>query len=601
MCGISGIIYRDNRNPDPQEIGMITDLITHRGPDDQGIFLGPQFALGARRLAILDLSLDGHMPMWRGDDLCIVFNGEIYNYIEIRAELVGAGYVFRTGSDTEVILAAYDHWGFACVPRFNGMWSFALYDRRKQLIFCSRDRFGIKPFYYAKLRDRFVFGSEIKQLLPFLPSVQVNLPILVNYLACGMEDHNDETFYQDVRKLSGSHNLVYDLRTHEMEIIPYFKLTLDPAVGELSEAESCRLYRAELDRSIRLRLRSDVKVGVALSGGLDSSSISAIASRIYREESQLQLSAITILSPDPRNNEEPYARQMVERCDLDWHTLMADQHAYDNYIAGAITTMEEPFGAPSILMQHMVYQRAREAGCIVMLGGQGGDETLLGYDRYLPSYLASLPLRHKWSGFQDSLHSSELSALQLAGYCGYFLSGGIRIRQIRRKCSFMRDSCMDLLDTDLLRVLATNNRDLGALQVQELTSTQLPHLLKYEDKNSMRNSVESRLPFLDYQLVQVALSLNNSYKIKGGWAKSVLRKGCEDILPREVAWRPRKIGFEGPERDWLKDRAAIHAVLGESRILAEVTKKLPDSIGDPLLLWRLYNIARWESAFLVRC
>ena len=599
MCGISGIIYRDNRSPDLQEIKMITDLITHRGPDDEGFFLGPQFAFGLRRLAILDLSPDGHQPMWRGEELCIIFNGEIYNYIEIREELSQAGYSFRTGTDTEVILAAYDHWGLDCVTRFNGMWSFAIYDRRKQLIFCSRDRFGIKPFYYAKVGDRFIFGSEIKQILPFLTSVKANVPVLMNYLACALEDCNSDTFFQGVLKLGASHNLVYDLRTHDLDIKPYFKLTLDPGVGELSELETSRLYRSELERSVRLRLRSDVKVGVALSGGLDSSSISAIASRIYREQSRLPLSAITILSTDPDTNEEAYARQVVQHCGLDWHTLMADNHAYDDHIERTIRNLEEPFGSPSILLQHMVYHRAREAGCIVMLGGQGGDETLLGYDRYFPAYLMSLPLRRKWSGFRESLRSSQLSALQMLGYCGYFLSGSLRLRHIRRKCSFFRDPFMDLIDTDLLKTLAANNCDIVKLQIQELTSSQLPHLLKYEDRNSMSNSVESRLPFLDYKLVQTALSINNNFKIKDGWTKSTLRRGCDDILPSEIAWRTRKICFDGPESDWLKDRKAIHAVLAESRILGEITNKIPNPIADPLLLWRLYNVARWETVFQV--
>jgi len=600
MCGISGIIYRDNRNPNPQEIRMINDLITHRGPDDEGFFLGPHFALGLRRLAILDLSQDGHQPMWRRDEFCIVFNGEIYNYIEIKAELSRDGYSFQTGTDTEVILAAYDRWGSDCVSRFNGMWSFAIYDRGKQVIFCSRDRFGVKPFYYTFANDRFIFGSEIKQLLPFLTSVKANLPILMNYLACAMEDYNTETFFQDVHKLDASHSLFYDLKTHTMEIRPYFRLSLDPGVGELSELESCRLFRTEFERSVSLRLRSDVKVGVALSGGLDSSTISAIASKIYREESGLQLSAITILSADPRNNEESYARQMVERCGLDWHPLRADFQSYGNYIEQSIATMEEPFVSPSVLMQHMVYQKAREAGCIVMLGGQGGDETLLGYDRYFPTYLMHLPLRNKLSGFRDSLRSSQLSALQLLGYCGYFLSGSIRLKHVQKKCGFIRDQYLDLLDKDLLMTLAANNRNIVSLQIQELTSTQLPHLLKYEDKNSMRNSVESRLPFLDYQLVQTVLSINNKFKIKDGWTKSFLRKGCEDILPAEVAWRIRKIGFEGPESEWLRDTNAIHAAVRESRILGEITDKIQDPIPDPLLLWRLYNIARWEAVFHVR-
>jgi len=538
--------------------------------------------------------------MWRGDDACIILNGEIYNYLEIREELARAGHAFRTGTDTEVVLAAYAHWGFDCVPRFNGMWAFAIYDRRRQVIFCSRDRFGIKPFYYAALGERFVFGSEIKQLLPFLPSVKVNMPVLMNYLALALEDCSAETFFQEVRKLDASHNLVYDLKTHRVDITPYFRLTLDPAVGELDETESSRLYRAELERSVRLRLRSDVKVGVALSGGLDSSAVSAIASKLCREGSPRPLSAMTALSADPGNNEEAYAARMVAHCGLEWHPFPVGAEDFDRHMDQAIATLEEPFGGPSVLLQHMVYQKAREAGCIVMLGGQGGDETLLGYDRYYPAYLLSLPLRRKGSGFRDALHASQLSSLELLGFCAYFLSGRLRYRHIRHKCRFIRDSHMDLIDGDLLHTLAANNRDLAALQIQELTSTQLPHLLRYEDRNSMRNSVESRLPFLDYQLVQVALSIKNPFKIKDGWTKFVLRKGCEDILPAGVAWRTRKISFEGPEKTWYKNSRAVRGRLADSSILAEVARTIPDHFDDPKVLWRLYNVARWEACFQVR-
>ena len=256
MCGISGIINKNNKSVEESLIHQMTEIIAHRGPDSSGSYLYKNIAFGHRRLSILDLSSSGHQPMKYLDDLVITYNGEIYNFIEIREELIQKGYIFDSNSDTEVILKAYHFWGKTCVNYFNGMWSFSIIDIKQKIVFCSRDRFGVKPFYYIENNDLFSFGSEISQLLPFLPNRILNKKVALDYLISGIEECSNETFFKDIYLLKGGHNLVFDLQTNSYEIERYYNLKLSD-----QKNTSVDDYIQELKRSITLRLRSDVKVG----------------------------------------------------------------------------------------------------------------------------------------------------------------------------------------------------------------------------------------------------------------------------------------------------------------------------------------------------
>ncbi|MBL0703039.1 MAG: asparagine synthase (glutamine-hydrolyzing) [Sulfurospirillum sp.] len=264
MCGISGIINKYKSEVDKKEIKNINDLISHRGPDDEGFFYENNFAFAHRRLSILDLSDNGHQPMHYLDKkYTITYNGEIYNYLELKEELLGCGYLFNSHTDTEIILASYHEWGRRCVDKFNGMWAFAIYDKEKQIIFCSRDRFGIKPFYYTEIDNKFIFGSEIKQLLEFYPQRYINKNILIDYLIIGYEEHTNETFFQNIYKLEQSHNLTYNLNTNTYKTEKFYNLEKNNK--KLTETQSIELYEQRLKDAITLRLRSDVKVGTCLS------------------------------------------------------------------------------------------------------------------------------------------------------------------------------------------------------------------------------------------------------------------------------------------------------------------------------------------------
>jgi asparagine synthase (glutamine-hydrolysing) len=598
MCGISGIINKYDKPVSGGEIQKINDLISHRGPDDEGFYFEKNFAFGHRRLSILDLSSDGHQPMHYLEKYTITYNGEVYNYLEIREELVKDGYKFVSNTDTEVILASYDKWGEECVNRFNGMWAFAIYDKEKEIIFCSRDRFGVKPFYYTQVEDKFIFGSEIKQLLEFYGERYVNKKILMDYLVIGYENHTNETFFENVFKLEQSHNLIYDLKTNSLEIKRYYDLKKEEM--NLDENSSIETYKVHLSDAITLRLRSDVKVGTCLSGGLDSSSIASIASNIYNTKAHDRFTAIHAKSSQKSSDESFFAQQVADNCNLDLNIIEPTQDEFINSIDEVIYTQEEPFGGPSIFMQYFVMKKSKEIGCTVLLDGQGGDETLVGYERYYPAYLMSLGFFDFIKGFFDSSKNSKLTKKELLAYFIYFTKSKIRIKRLKNKNKFIKKEYFDLASFDIVEKNAKSYLNLFDLQHEEIFHAQMPHLLRYEDRNSMRHSIETRLPFIDFRVVETALSINNKYKIKDGWTKYILRKTVDKILPNSIVWRKNKFGFEAPAKSWIDaiDNEIIETIK-KSKILGEVLNSIDFKKLDLTQKWKLFNISKWEEIYNV--
>ena len=601
MCGISGVVNRDNSVVDREEIARINTLIAHRGPDDEGFYFGENFALGHRRLSILDLSSDGHQPMHYLDRYTITYNGEIYNYIEIKEELQKEGYSFVSHTDTEVILASYDRWQEACVERFNGMWAFAIYDKSKNILFCSRDRFGIKPFYYTEVENKFIFGSEIKQLLEFYTKRYVNKDILMDYLVIGYEDHTNETFFENIFKLEQSHNLIYNLNTHKYTINRYYDITINRELSKLNENNAKILYKQKLESAVELRLRSDVKVGSCLSGGLDSSSIAAIASSKIAKTSKYKFVAIHAKSTQSDNDESLFAQEVADHCNLDLKVVEPKDKDFIKYINEVIYTQEEPFGSPSIFMQYFVMKKAKEEHCKVMLDGQGGDETLLGYERYYPAYLMSLGIIDRIKGFFKSSQNSKLTIKQLLAYIFYFTSARVRLAKLKRDADFIKPEYLERVNSNLLKESSSSYLDIYKLQYGEIYKMQMPHLLKYEDKNSMRNSIETRLPFIDYRVLESAIAIDNRLKIHNGWTKYVLRKVVEDILPKKIVWRKNKFGFEAPTRSWLESiESEISRTIAKSVIIKRITNRLDLAKLNSNQKWKLYNIAKWEEIYNVK-
>jgi asparagine synthase (glutamine-hydrolysing) len=600
MCGIAGIIQKKNTAIDlKQSMQDMLARITHRGPDGEGVYHAHHLVLGHRRLAILDLSKDGIQPMLSTcQNYIMIFNGEIYNYLEIKAELRKLGHVFKTKTDTEVILHAYQAFGQDCVQKFNGMWAFALFDKTKNQLFCSRDRFGVKPFYFINHESHFIFCSEIKGLLPFLSHKTVNQDVLVDYLLTSKTDHHHQGFFKDIFKLPASHHLIYDLNTCEIKINRYYELK------PLHSSPSADDYMACLDDSIALRLRSDVTVGTCLSGGLDSSTVAALAAKKYAHQTSKPFSAITAISEQASNNESHFAEMAVKHCQLNWLTTTPHYEQFQAQIASIMHAQEEPFASPSIVMQYAVMQAARDANIPVLLDGQGGDETLLGYERYVASHAIEEYRKHGIKGFiqgikASSQQSHKLNTFKTAQYVLGTHFPGLRMKLHQFEHRYLLNQ--NLPPPNHLKNYADAAKTLFNLQKLEIEATNLPALLRFEDKNSMAHSIETRLPFLDYRAVEMALSLPFELKIKQGWTKHLLREKMQQQLPQDILWRKNKFGFEAPEQIWLsRHQHEMQDCIKQSRLIQAITKKsFHPNVLKQRVLWRLYTIALWEKQFQI--
>jgi asparagine synthase (glutamine-hydrolysing) len=603
VCGIFGLINKTGP-ADADLVRRLTDMVAHRGPDGRGVRVSGNVGLGHRRLAIIDLSEDGAQPMRdTRHPIWITYNGEIYNYLELRAELETMGFVFKTSSDTEVLLAAYVCWGEKCLEHFNGMWSFAIHDERDNTLFCARDRFGVKPFYYIDTSTEFAFGSEIRQLLPFMKRVIAEDDLVNDFLVCGLTDHTDRTFFKDIKKLSPGHLLRANLSTGWIEVEQYYSLA--PGAREADERTAPDLLRDLLEDATRLRLRSDVRVGTCLSGGLDSSSVATLAAKRHSLNSTEAFFAITAVSQQASNNEEQYAAEVVKDSGLNW---LRTQPTYEDFAATAetlIDVQEEPFAGPSIMMQYEVMKTARSNGVIVLLDGQGGDETLLGYERYYAAWL----LDHFRQGGIPGFLSAFLSAtaananVPVRRLAMYFFGASfapLRALAYRWRYSFLKQPYLP----ESLRRFARHTRDARAMQVLEITETNLPMLLRFEDKNSMRFGIETRLPFLDYRLVEFALGLSTRVKLNSGWTKWPLRAAMQNVLPANICWRKDKIGFAAPDQLWLSQHTptmrekVINSPLVARYVDMKMLKKRFERL-DLGMRWRLYCVALWGECFQV--
>ena len=604
MCGISGIIHQNGSSVPEASILAMNEQILHRGPDDGGVHREGCFAFGHRRLAIVDISADGHQPMVYQDKYVLIYNGEIYNFEEIKAELIQQGYTFISKTDTEVVLAAYDAWGMSCVEHFNGMWAFALYDRQQQKIFCSRDRFGVKPFYYAMIDGKFLFGSEIKQLLPFFKRRVVNTSLVIDYIVTHMVEHTSETFFNDIYKLPPACHLVYDLNHHTFSISTYYEVPRLAKRVHLNEAMAD--YEKEFERSIGYRLRSDVMVGTCLSGGLDSTYVASVAARSYAKKSREPFIAIHAKSSESDTDESAYASSVAKTMSLDLRVIEPSSDDFKALIDEVVYTQEEPFGSPSIFMQYCVMKKAKEIGCKVMLDGQGGDETLLGYERYYPSlYIVYYRQYGLWTMCQEIYDSyrnnQKMTLLNILKYTMGAFCSSLRKKIHLNHVRFLKPHSNTFSFLDELSVCYW---DTYALQMYEISHSNLPSLLRYEDKNSMRHSVEARLPFLDYRVLEYALNLNSEHKMHRGWSKWILRKILEKTFSSHIVWRKQKLGFDAPEKSWM---ASLHHemldAIQTSRILSRITHLSEVSQQfermDHRLKWRLYNIAVWERLYSV--
>ena len=667
MCGICGIWDTEHRLSPIVDMNQIQ---YHRGPDDEGyLFVNttsddlclaggahtPEelglvshnfvdksnytLAFGSRRLAILDLSPAGHMPLsYRNGDFWITYNGEVYNYKEIRDELEAKGHHFLSNSDTEVVLAAYAEWGIESLSRLNGMFAFAIWDTIEHRLFCARDRFGIKPFYYHWDGSTFVFASEIKSLLehPATPR-NLNEQIVFDYLVLGSSDHTDQTFFAGIQILPAAHSLLFEPSTGHLSIQRWWQAEINPQIGNDSRREQARQHEEFadlLEDAVRLRLRSDVAVGSSLSGGLDSSAIVCLANHLLLNEQVIPSHLVgehqktfTSRFRDAEIDEYRYSHQIVEQTGADEYTTFPAAEALWNDIHSFVWHLDEPVNSTSQFAQWSVMRLVHQNDVTVLLDGQGGDEILAGYYAYYPPYLSQL---RRQQGLLSMLRAGvEVSAVggapvrnmlwgRINGHFPWYIyrlatkiwplrmapgQGGSGLQGWQIAPEFLerfwdRRWQPDSIDDD----------GLVGILYRDLTSTNLPKLLRYEDRNSMAFSIETRLPFLDFRLVERVFSLPLNYRIHKGWSKWILRQSLSHILPKEIAWRRTKLGYPTPEEKWLKQgsrylRQLLHehrnadylAAVLQPHIIDQVVNLPDDEFAQTPGLWRIVNFILWHD------
>jgi len=607
MCGIFGLWHFDNKPIDPAATQRATNLLRHRGPDDEGyLFIntanncilpyrgrdtiaelnlprlenafGHSFnlAFGFRRLSIIDLSAAGHQPMASADHRhWIIFNGEIYNYLELRSELAGYGHQFRTNTDTEVILAAYRQWGRDCLSRFNGMWAFVIWDARQQEMFCARDRLGVKPFYYFFDEKHFIFASEIKAILAVASEArQINYPYFANFLLTGLLDHSDQTFFAPIATLPPAHYLTINAATKTLSPKRYWEINPAAIKTQYGYASPEKTFLDLLRDSVRLRLRSDVPVGTCLSGGLDSSAIVALASRLLPHSIN---SFSSIYSP-PGYSEEPFIRLVAQANKTNSHFTSPDPEKFFALLGKIIWHMDEPAAGPGIYSQWFVMELAKQS-VTVLLDGQGGDELFAGYAPYLPLHLLSLgrKILKERRPILLGRFLQDAGIILRDGHRYFFpeLSLGQFLKKVYMRATGKRRRPELWLNAEMAeaqrRLMIDEHNPISSQDplnrrlYHDLTRASIPALLHYEDRSSMAFGLEARVPFLDYRMVEFALGLPGEMKIKGATTKYLVRQALKNILPEAVRTRRDKMGYPTPLAMWLRGplRPQAEAILQE--------------------------------------
>lgn len=597
MCGISGITGVKYSNSNQSSIiNKMLASINHRGPDTNGVWSDNYISLGHNSLSIIDLSDNGKQPM-QNEDWVITYDGEIYNYIEIKKELQEKHrIVFNTESDTEVILAAWDIWKEKALNKFRGMWAFAIYNKKTHDLYLCRDRFGIKPVYYYNKNGILLFSSEIKAILEghVIPR-RMYLPAVADFLV-GFHDHNEFTFFKDIIQVPPGHYLYLNLVNNNRKLTKFYDLTraTEDRISTIDE------FAQVFEETILLHLRSNIPVGICLSGGLDSSSVASIAAYHMRNSLNKSLHAVTAQSEDSLNDETIYARQVVQHSDLIWHVIKPSVNDFLQEWEQCLWFQDEPIGGPSIFMQYYVMKTANKAGLKVILDGQGGDEALLGYERYYPTmflhWLKKGRLSNCYNEFSNAIQNSKLNTKQMVMYTVYFLSPKIRVLRNAKKYEQIPKQVLEY-GLNTLRESSQQYRDFRSLQIAEITRYQMPHLLRYEDRNSMAWSVEARVPFVDHELIETAITLKPEDKIRNGYTKWALRKTMDHKMPDSVTWRKNKIGFEAPETKWTNAlKSDMENRISKSPIIKELNLHNAVTNENRFLL---YNLACWENLFNV--
>ena len=625
MCGIAGFFIKKNCHLDKTKlIKQMTDIIAHRGPDAEGYWCNGNIALGHRRLAVIDLSEDANQPMISSDGRFIIsYNGEIYNYIEIRNELIKNKVAFMTESDTEVIIEAYRRYGGDCFAMFNGMWALVIYDVVKNELIFSRDRFGVKPLYMVDDDDCLVFASEPKAILKSFPQyAEPNMLWIYRYLSNTMkEDVDEESAYKNIKVFPPSNYGIYSIEIDKMVRKEYWRV--DELLFQkkwIKGRNPYKTFRKLFDSAVGLRLRSDVEVGACLSGGLDSSAIVGCIKK--------NVNTFSSIYDDVECNEEGYIKIVNSKWNTISHYTRPDEEKkyLTDYINKIIWYHDGPVRGGSLYSQYKVMQKISD-NVKVVLDGQGADELFAGYIHYYADYIEDLYgedsiisrikaikyatiLKEEWPE-----HRGLLADDLIIGLLGIDMAKSFRdpksekLMQSRRSKKLFTDSFLNSVVPQKrdIKIEKCKTR-LGSRLCNDLIRLSIPSLLHNEDSNSMAFSVETRLPFLDYRIVEFAIGLDSRYKIRNQWTKWIIRKSLKDYLPIAIRKRKNKMGFPAPFARWLREgccqdvfRDKIYSFADRGIIPYETidgyyTEHMQNINDYNEILFRIYNLEVWYES-----
>lgn len=577
MCGIAGIVTENPSLREHRLIAGMTNALSHRGPDGEGIWTDhTHIALGHRRLAIIDLSPSAAQPMHYLNRYTIVYNGEVYNYKELREDLLKQGYAFHSQSDTEVIMAAYDCYKERCTGYFDGMFAFAIWDKSEKTLFAARDRFGEKPFYYIFQENCFSFASEMKAFWAVGAPKTADMKMMLNYLTLGYVQNpaeKSQTFYQNIFSLPPAHYLKLETDNYRLSIVAYYDLDKQTTKNNTT-TDAVRTLDQLLQNSVKLRLRSDVPTGSCLSGGLDSSTLSWY----IKEAKGASIKNHTFFSaifPGYEKDESRYIDTVSEAMDLRSVTTSPTVDELIHDFDRMAYYQEEPFPSSSIFAQYKIFELAAKNNVKVLIDGQGADEIFAGYHKYLHWYLQEVISRHKFSKYKYERRMIARNQIQLRwdfrNIIAAFLPSHVAIAL--EKAEYNRIRNHPFITKDLME--CSRGRDWEGVHKPIITKLNdilyfntmrngLEELLRFADRNSMSHGVEVRLPFLQSDLVEFAFSLPSHFKINDGFTKWILRKTMESKLPESIVWRTDKVGYEPPQKKWMNDKR-VQDLIHESK------------------------------------
>lgn len=621
MCGIAGVIDPSpSFNEDRSLPARMSRSLKHRGPDDQGLLTlsrerlhctdlldsewrGEGLFLLHRRLSILELSKAGWQPMSSSDGrLHIVYNGEVYNFKELRLQLEGMGEIFRGASDTEVILSAYKKWGVSSFSKFQGMFALCIFDSSEKTLTLARDPFGIKPLFYSHHNGRFAFASEIPALLECSWIAREADPqAIYEYVRYGLSGHQTNSMIRHVSSLAPGHFVQIDLSAKAVHSpTAFWQLKLGPTL-DLSFGEAKEKLKDLFLESVQLHLRSDVPIGAALSGGVDSS---AIVSVMRHLEPNLDINTFSFVAPDGLINEERYVDIVAKKFGVRSFKVKPESHEIASDLSDIIVAQGEPFPSTSIYAQYRVFKLAKENGMKVLLDGQGADEYLAGYRFYISARLASLIRQGHYSKATHFAHQASL--LPGMNFLGLALRAGDffvppRLQNLARRAvgrspypSWLNQRWLQDNQVQSRPLFFTSEREtLRHTLARTLVESSLPPLLRYEDRNSMAFSIESRVPFLTTKLVEFCLHLPEEFILSDeAQPKHIFREAMRDIVPNEILDRTDKIGFQTPESRWLKEMSPWIS----SQLEASSLERLP-ILNSKVVRSNWLSVANGQSAF----